>query len=76
MSKLRVVPYRELRKVAEHCGFAWARYEGSHNVFAHPDGRIIVIPNHGSQDTVRPLVRKTVRDLGLSRDESHRLLDE
>ena len=76
MSRLRLARYRELRRVAEAAGFLWARREGSHNTFRSVDGRIVVIPNHGSQVIVRPLLRKIVRDLGLSVDEYHRLLDE
>ena len=76
MSRLRVVPYRKLRRVVERAGFAWVRCEGSHNVFRRQDGRIVVIPDHGSQDIVRPLVRKIVRDAGLSLEEYHSFLDE
>lgn len=76
MSRLRVVPYRKLSRVVERAGFAWVRCEGSHNVFRHQDGRIIVIPDHGSQDIVRPLIRKIVRDMGLSVEEYHGFLDE
>lgn len=76
MSQLRVVPYRRLRKIAERCGFVWRRCQGSHNTFSRPDGRVIVIPDHGSKDIVRPLLRKIIRDIGLTRDEYHRLLDE
>ena len=75
MSQLRVVPYRQLRKVAERAGFVWSRCQGSHNTFTHPDGRVIVIPDHGSQDIVRPLVRKIIRDIGISRDEYHQMLE-
>lgn len=76
MSRLRVVPYRDLRRIAERSGFVWARCEGSHNTFVHPDGRIIVIPNHGSQVIVRGLLRKIIRDIGLTTDEYNRMLDE
>lgn len=76
MTKLRLVPYRKLRKVAEAVGFQWVRREGSHNVFRHADGRIVVIPDHGSQVIVRPLLRKILRDLGLSVEEYHHLLEE
>jgi predicted RNA binding protein YcfA (HicA-like mRNA interferase family) len=76
VSRLRVVPYRRLRRVVEQAGFAWVRCEGSHNVFRHKDGRIVVIPDHGSQDIVRPLIRKVVRDMGLSVEEYHGFLDE
>jgi predicted RNA binding protein YcfA (HicA-like mRNA interferase family) len=75
VSRLRVVPYRDLRRVAEKVGFIWTRCEGSHNIFVHSDGRLIVIPDHGARDIVRPLVRKIIRDLGLTREEYHRMLD-
>lgn len=44
MTRLRLVTYRELRKVLEAAGFIWARCEGSHNTFRHKSGRIVVIP--------------------------------
>lgn len=56
MTKLRLVPYRELRKVAEAAGFHWVRCVGSHNTFRSQDGRIVVIPDHGSKVIVRPAV--------------------
>ena len=75
MTKLRLVTYKELRKVAEAADFEWQRGQGSHNTFKNPQGRIVVIPNHGSQVIVRPLLRKILRDLGLSVDEYHKILD-
>ena len=75
MTRLRWVPYRELRKVAQAVGFQWIRYEGSHNVFRHDSGKVVVIPDHGSQVIVRPLLRKILRDLRLTPDEYHRLLN-
>ena len=76
MSRLRLASYRELRRVAEAAGFAWVRRAGSHNTFRNAEGRIAVIPDHGSQVIVRPLLRRIVRDLGLGVDEYNRLLDE
>jgi predicted RNA binding protein YcfA (HicA-like mRNA interferase family) len=58
MTRLRLSTYRELRKVAEKYGFRWVRCEGSHNTFRNEEGSIIVIPDHGSQVIVRPLLRK------------------
>lgn len=75
MSPLRVVPYRDLRRVAERVGFVWKRCTGSHNTFVNTEGQIVVIPDHGSQVMVRSLLRKIIRDMGLSRDEYPRLLD-
>lgn len=76
MTKLRLVPYRELSKVAETAGFKWVRCEGSHNTFRNIEGKIIVIPDHGSQVIVRPLLRKILRDLGLSIEEYHDILNK
>lgn len=60
----------------EAAGFHRARRVGSHSSFRHADGRIVVIPDHGSQVIVRPLLRKILRDAALSIEEYHQLLDE
>ena len=76
MTRLRLVTYRELKKVAESCGFEWKRRQGSHNSFKNPEGPIIVIPDHGGQVIVRPLLRKILRDMGISVDEYHKTLEK
>lgn len=76
MTKLRLIAYRELKKVAEAAGFQWVRCVGSHNTFRDSDGCIVVIPDHGGKVIVRPLLRKILRDLGLSVDEYNTLLDD
>lgn len=74
MSRLRLCTYREFAKLAERLGFVWVRCVGSHNTFRHADGRVLVIPDHGSQPIMRPLLRHLIRDLGLSVDEYNALL--
>jgi hypothetical protein len=37
---------------------------------------LVVIPDHGSQVIVRPLLRKILRDLALSPADYQRLLEE
>ena len=76
MTRLRLVPYGDLEKLAKRLGFRWVRCVGSHNSFRHADGRTVVIPDHGSHVIVRPLLRKILRDLGLSVDDYNRFLDE
>lgn len=75
MSRLKLLPYRDLAQIAEMAGFLWVRRQGSHNTFRAPDGRVVVIPDHGNQDIVRPLLRKIIRDMGLSVDEYNRLTE-
>ncbi|HEU5319115.1 MAG TPA: type II toxin-antitoxin system HicA family toxin [Chloroflexota bacterium] len=76
MSRLRLLAYRDLSKVAEAAGFHWVRRVGSHNTFRNAEGRIVVIPDHGSQVIVRPLLRKIVRDLGLSLEDYERITEQ
>jgi predicted RNA binding protein YcfA (HicA-like mRNA interferase family) len=45
-------------------------------VFRNPDGETVVLPDHGSQVIVRSLLRKIVRDVGLTVDDYNRILDE
>ena len=76
MTKLRLVAYKELKKIADRAGIEWQRCQGSHNTFKNPQGCIVVIPDHCSRVIVRPLLRKILRDLCLNVDEYHKLLDE
>jgi predicted RNA binding protein YcfA (HicA-like mRNA interferase family) len=46
-----------------------------HHTFRATDGRVIVIPDHGSTVIVRPLLRKIIRDLGLTVDEYNEMVD-
>jgi predicted RNA binding protein YcfA (HicA-like mRNA interferase family) len=75
VSRLKLVPYRELAKVAEAAGFDWVRCRGSHNTFRSADGRVVVIPDHGKQVIVRPLLRKIIREMGLTVDEYNQLVE-
>lgn len=76
MSRLRLVAYKDLRRLVERAGFQWIRCVGSHNTFRNSAGRVVVIPDHGSQVIVRPLLRRIVRDVGLTVDDYNKLLDE
>jgi predicted RNA binding protein YcfA (HicA-like mRNA interferase family) len=48
---------------------------GSHNTFRSRDGRIVVISDHGSSVIVRPLLRKILRDLGMTPEEYAKVLE-
>jgi predicted RNA binding protein YcfA (HicA-like mRNA interferase family) len=76
MSKLKLVPYATLSKVAEAKGFKWVRRVGSHNTFRDKSGKIIVIPDHGSTVIFRPLLRKILRDMGVGIEEYEKILKE
>ncbi len=74
MSRLKLLPYNDLAKITQMVGFRWMRRSGSHNTFQAEDGRIVVIPDHGSQVIIRPLLRKIIRDLGITVDEYNKLV--
>jgi predicted RNA binding protein YcfA (HicA-like mRNA interferase family) len=76
MTRLRLVAFAILAKVAEEKGFHRVRQEGSHTIFRNAEGKVVVIPNHGSQVIVRPLLRKILRDMGVSPDEYAHILKE
>jgi len=76
VTRLRLVSYSKLAKVVESKGFHHIRTSRSHNVFRHTSGKIIVIPDHGAQEIVRPLLRKILRDLDMSLEEYNEFLKE
>lgn len=59
----------------ESVGFRWVRQVGSHNTFRNEEGRIVVISDHGARVIVRPLLRKIIRDLGLTVEGYNDILD-
>jgi predicted RNA binding protein YcfA (HicA-like mRNA interferase family) len=42
------LPIRKIISVIESLGFVHVRTKGSHAVYQHPDGRAVVIPQHGT----------------------------
>lgn len=75
MSRLRIVDAGNLEKVLFHIGFERVRQKGSHIFYRHPDGRRTTIPHHGSRLLARPLLREILREIELTVDEYHELLD-
>lgn len=75
MTRLRLATYKELSKVVEAFGFNWVRCQGSHNTFKSTEGRIIVVPDYGAQVISRPLLRKIIRDIGITVEDYHNTLD-
>jgi predicted RNA binding protein YcfA (HicA-like mRNA interferase family) len=64
-----------LIRILERSGFHLLRKsKGSHWQFAHPDGRRTTIPVHAGTDIGPGLLRKILRDIGMTPDEVRRLL--
>jgi Predicted periplasmic or secreted lipoprotein len=64
---------RDFQRVAQALGFVRTGQKGSHELWEHPDGRIVVIPLHGGREIGPPLFFKIVKQLGISLDEFQRL---
>ena len=74
MPQLPVLRARELIAALREAGFDVVRQKGSHVRLQHPDGGVVTVPMHASQDIGRGLLRKILRDADLTVDELLRLL--
>lgn len=66
--KLPILSAKEIIKILGSEGFRPIRQEGSHVFFKHADGRTATVPNHPGEDLSRGMLRKIMRDTGLSRE--------
>lgn len=64
---------RDFQRVAHTLGFSKRRQTGSHERWAHADGRAVTIPLHGGREIGPPLFFKILRQLGVSPDEFERI---
>ena len=69
MAKLSPIRSRDLFRILSDLGFELRRQHGSHTIWAHEDGRVTVVPVHGSEEIGRGLLRQILRDIKLSPDE-------
>jgi len=76
MSKLPIVNFKTMDKVLARLGFAAVRQKGSHVFYRHTDGRTTTLPNHGSRDIARPLMRDILREISLTPEEFVNLLED
>ncbi len=67
--KLRPIKPEQLVRIVERLGFVRIRQKGSHIVYRHPDGRWITIPMHKGREIAVGLLRKIIKDLGITVEE-------
>lgn len=61
---------RAVMRKLERAGFKFVYARGSHHFFHHPiSDRITSVPLHGSKDIGRGLLRKIIKQAGLTVDE-------
>ena len=69
MGNVSVLVPQEVIKILRRLGFEEIRRRGSHKQFRHPDGRGTTVPFHKGRDIAPALLRRIVRDIGLTMDE-------
>lgn len=69
MTRLPSLTGPEVGEVLVLFGFEEVRRRGSHARFRHDDGRVTTVPMHTGDIVGRGLLRKILRDAGLSRED-------
>ncbi|MYD35545.1 MAG: addiction module toxin, HicA family [Dehalococcoidia bacterium] len=72
MTQLPVISGDDFVRAMDRIGFLWERTNGSHMILVGPGGRTLSVPRH--RELGRGLLRKLIRDAGLSREEFMELL--
>jgi len=67
--RLPVISSTKLIAFLEKIDFVIIHQKGSHVRLKHKDGRTVTVPHHSNQPVSKGVLRKIIRDLGLSRDE-------
>lgn len=60
---------RKVIRALKALGFTLERQSGSHMIFVHADGRVIPLPYHSDKDLKPGLLRRIIRDAGVTVDE-------
>jgi predicted RNA binding protein YcfA (HicA-like mRNA interferase family) len=75
MNRLRALEADEVLRALRKAGVEKTRQRRSHVRMRHPDGRVVTVPLHAGPVLGRGLLRKILRDAGLSADELYSLLE-
>jgi predicted RNA binding protein YcfA (HicA-like mRNA interferase family) len=66
LPKLTPAKANEVIRVLEKLGFNSIRQSSSHAIYHHPDGRWTTVPIHGGKDLSKGILRKILKDAGIS----------
>ncbi len=67
------LPVRDVTRALKAAGFERVRVKGSHAVYRDSDGRVVVVPEHGT--IKRGTLASILRQAGLTTAEFLKLLD-
>lgn len=66
MGSLPVLKPRDVEAILARLGFREVRQRGSHKQFRHFDGRGTTVPHHQGRDISPLLLRRIIKDIGLT----------
>ena len=69
MASIPVLKPREVAAILVRLGSVEIRQRGAHKQFRHADGRATTVPFHAGRDVAPTLLRRIVRDVGLTIEE-------
>ena len=75
MPKISPIPPEKMIKILEALGFLVVRQKGSH-VTLKKGKKLVVVPVHKGRPLKRGLVRLIIKEVGISREEFFKLLEE
>ena len=73
MTRLTVIPPKQMVAILRRLGYELDRQRGSHAYYKHPDGRAVIVPMHEGEDLGKGLIREILRSIELSVEEYERL---
>ena len=74
MTRLPVISGDEFVKLMGDIDYIWDHTTGSHMILVHPSRRRLSVPRHRELD--RGLLRRLIRDAGLTPEDFSRLIQE
>ncbi|MCX6165179.1 MAG: type II toxin-antitoxin system HicA family toxin [Ignavibacteriae bacterium] len=76
MGKLATLKIKDFEFVFTKLNFILLRQKGSHRIYRHPDGRVIVLPVHKGKSIKEGLAHKIItKDLKISIQEFLKMLE-
>ncbi|MDY6911573.1 MAG: type II toxin-antitoxin system HicA family toxin [Chloroflexota bacterium] len=73
MSELTPANSDEVVRILEKLEFVRIRQSGSHAVYRHENGKWVTVPMHKGKDLGKGILRKIIKDTGMTVEEFQKL---
>lgn len=65
-NRIGPLPFRKVKRALLCLGFHVERQVGSHVVFQHHDGRVVVVPHHAREELQVGFLKRVFKDAGIA----------